>query len=260
MSDTNRVETHFKGTDEAPELDNYRPISPVVIGACIAGLFSLLAVFHPLLWIVPVATVILSVYAIIRVSSAHSRYGGRGAAFVPLCLAVLVGAYAPARTISRDRMLFAEAREKSDQWLSLLQQGRAQEAHQLSMKSDVRFQGPGSLASHYVDAPSTEPLFSPEDEAAQMRGGAPSPGQLLGEFVNGRVIDKLLLFGEQSRLEHLRDVEMHYEYGDLKITLQYRLSGVYDGQPESTVFLIRATRHEVEQLGRWHVGELEPVN
>lgn len=259
MSKISRVESHFSGGAESPELDHYRPISPLVVVACVAALASLLAVVHPLLWIVPAVAVLLSVSAIIRLSSPQSRHGGRNAAVAALCLAALIGSYAPARTISRDRALFAESRAKTDEWLSLVQQGRVQEAHQLTQNSFDRFSGPGSLASHYAYVPPQEPPSASMQDLDMPPGGGQSPADQLKEFVAWPVVAKLLELGDQSRVEHLRSVEKRFLHGDLEITQRYRLSGLLDGQSGSTEFLIRATRHEDENFASWKVGQLQQM-
>ncbi len=256
-SKSDLVPSHFNSGDEAPELDDYRPISPLVIAACVAGLVSLLAVFHPLLWVLPVVAAVLSVSAIVRVSSAHSRYSGRGAAVAALCLATLMGSYAPARSISRDRTLYAEAREKAEAWISLIQQGRLQEAHQLSLNASDRFKGPGSLDAHYAGVPlrSTSTNHA-DDEGMSAEMAGPSLGDQLKEFIAKPGTAKLLELGPQARIQHLGDVAINFEYGDLRITQRYRASGVHAGRPESFEFLVHATRREEPQFASWKVGDI----
>ncbi|MBI2481035.1 MAG: hypothetical protein HYV60_21090 [Planctomycetia bacterium] len=257
MSKSDRVEPLFHSGDELPELDDYRPVSPLVIAACVAGLSSLLAMVHPLLWVVPVIAVVLSICAIIRVSAAHSRYSGRGAAVVALCLATLIGSYAPARTISRERAICAQARTKTEEWISLLQQGRVHEAHQLSLNTGERFQGPASLDTHYAEVPPRSSSSSSDEEMGEMMG--PSPAELLKGFVGEPAVKKLAEFGTQARIEHLRDLSISFESQDLKITQEFRASAVHDGHPESIEFLVRATRHEEGNFADWKIGEIELV-
>ncbi|HUG67909.1 MAG TPA: hypothetical protein VMM76_09155 [Pirellulaceae bacterium] len=259
MSKSERVETHFHGGDEAPELDGYRPISPLVIAACVAGLTSLLAIVHPLLWVFPVVAVVLSMWAIVHVSAAHSRYGGRSAAVAALCLAALVGSYAPARAISYDRAINAQARVKAEEWISLVQQGHLSEAHQLSLNSGERFQGPGLLSSHYADVPPSSSPSVAENEMDSAPMLEPPPGEQLTAFATEPAVAKLLEFGTQARIEHLQNVAIANDYSDLKITQRFRASGVHGGQPQSFEFLVRATRHEQKEFANWKVGELELV-
>ncbi|MDA1049988.1 MAG: hypothetical protein O3C40_05845 [Planctomycetota bacterium] len=258
MSSSHQVETHFSGIAETPELEDYRPLSPLVIGACIASLASFLAIVHPLLWVVPVVAIVVSVTAIVRVSAAQSRYSGGRVAVIALCIAVLSGAYAPARTISRERALYARAQEKNEQWLSLVQLGRVQEAHQFMKNAYDRFQGPGSLARHYEDVPRMATRLSREMEMEGMRGELGSAAQLK-EFVQQPVPAALLRLGEHARIEHLQDVTILRSRDGMKITQRFRVSGFHDGQPESLEFLIRATRQELSENATWSVGEFQLV-
>lgn len=255
MSESDRGQSHFTGVAEMPELEEYRPINPLVIAACLAGLLSLLAVFHPLLWVLPVAAIIISLAAIVRVSTGQRRSSGRNAAIFALCVAVFAGAYAPARAISRERTLLSAARAKAEAWLALIQQGRVQEAHQLTMQPELRFQGPGSLASHYEIAPPKPSPVDPMEDAMMEMSGEPTPPERLRTFVTE--VAKLLEFGEQARFEHLEDVSTKSEHGDLVFTQRYRATRIHQGQTESIEFYVRATRHDGERVAEWRVGSLE---
>jgi hypothetical protein len=254
MSETGRVETLFSGGAEAPELENYRPLSPLAVIACLAALASSLAVVHPLLWIIPVVAAALAVSAIVRLSSPHSRYGGRSAAIAALCLAALIGSYAPARTFSRDRQLYAEARSKIDEWLALVQQGRVHEAHQLSQDPSARYAGPASLATYYAKVALKEPPSDPTGGLGAPPGGVSPPAMQLEEFLRWPAVAKLLELGDQARIEHLQNVEIRVASGNLKIIHRYRIEG---GPPDSegVEFRIAANRQEDENLATWTVGE-----
>ncbi|MCA9143338.1 MAG: hypothetical protein H6823_09155 [Planctomycetaceae bacterium] len=264
MSESHPVETHFTGGPEIPDLEQYRPISALVVVAFIASVFSLLAILHPLLWVLPVVAVVISLSAIIRVSGSQTRYSGRGAAVLGLCIATLIGVYAPVRVISRDRALYAQAREKAEFWLSLVQQGRMHEAHQLSLKSDERFQGPGSLAKHYSDAPSSQTGTEARGEPLEMMELENTPPRKLKEFVSEPTASKLQQFGNTAHIEHLRDEMITSESNGvnntLKITQRFRASGVIDGEPESIEFLVRSTRDDGTTVANWSVGSLELAN
>ncbi|MBC8354220.1 MAG: hypothetical protein H8E66_19680 [Planctomycetes bacterium] len=255
MSESDLREAQFSGSAETPELEDYHPISPLTIGACLAACASLLAVIHPILWVVPVVAVVLSTCAIVRVSSAHSRYSGRTAAVFALCGAVLIGAYAPARVLSRDRLLYARSQEKAAEWIKLIQEGRVQEAHQLSLSESARFRGPESLASHYRALP---PIHgsSTEDVMRESMGG-PRAGEQLRMFVSEPVVAKLLAFGDRAQIEHLENGTIGYDYGDVTVVQVFRASGVVGGGSESIDFLIRTSRREGKNLGSWKVGALQ---
>lgn len=263
MTQVDRVKMHFSGGDEAPELEDYRPISPLVMVACIAGLMSLLAIVHPLLWIVPVVAVILSVCAIRQLSTAQSRYGGRPGAVVALCLAALIGTYAPARSISRERALYMRAQTQAKRWISIFQQGRYLEAHQLTMEPSQRFQGPGPLADHYLppdraarsDASSMDDTMMDPDHMLMN----PSATAKLASFLQEPVLAKLVAYGEQSSVAHVRNVSVGATYDNVVVTQRFRVSGVQDGQPGSIEFLVKSIRWEALEHANWQFGGFREV-
>lgn len=259
MSESDRMRTSFSGGAETPELEDYRPISPLVVGACVTALVSFVAVVHPVLWVVPVVAAALSIGAIVRVSAPQSRYSGRPAAVIALGIAMLSGTYAPARTLSYERALGTRAQEKTEAWISLIQKGRLQEAHQFTKDLGDRFQGPGSLASHYDRVPPDSSSAGGEGEIDEMQLMGPPPGEELNQFAENSAIVKLLEFGEQTEIELLRNVEIHESLGDATITQRYRARGVHEGRPQSIEFLIRATRREGEKRAHWKVGNIELV-
>ncbi len=265
MSDSAGVQTHFSGGAETPELDDYRPISPLVIVACIATFVSLLALAHPLLWICPAIAAILSICAMVQVSAAQSRFSGRSLAAVCLCATALIGAYAPARSLSREHVLYTQARAKAEQLFSLLRQGRVQEAHQLTQSPVDRYKGPETLATYYTTDPVAEtPSMRRDDNPdnpPEMPADVPRdpPSLELENFLKDAVIAKLVAYGPQVRIEHIQNFAIQNVYGTLKVTQQFQAHGVDNGQPESIDFLLRSQRRKDESTADWQVGEFELV-
>jgi hypothetical protein len=262
MSEVDHVESRFSGAGESLELEDYRPISPLVIVACIAGLASLLAIVHPLLWIIPVIAIMLAGCAIRQVSSKQSRHGGRLAAVVSLCLATLVGAYAPARAISLKRELYARAAPQVIEWVSLIQEGRYQVAHQYTLGLTERFQGPGPLAKHYLppdyqhlhDLDSMDPAEIDPTEMPM----EPSPADRLAGFMRDPVVTKIIELGDEGTVTHVKDVMIGMTYGNDEVTQIFRISGVRDGKQDGLNFLVTSTRWEVLGHGSWQFREVLP--
>jgi hypothetical protein len=249
--------TQFRGGEELPELAGYRPVSPFVIGVCIASVLSLLALIHPLLWVIPVVTVVLAIIAIVRVSPADSDYSGRLAAMIALCFATLVGGYAPARVISSERTLYAIAREKSEQWIALLQQGRIQEAHQFTKSVDERYPGPESLATYYTVVPQSESRPPSEETMMEEMSSMSQPSTELKQFAEMEGVAKIIEIGEQSRPEHLQNIAITSSYGDLVVTQRFRIAG--ETSADSIEFTLRATRRQGKDLTSWKVGNVSEV-
>jgi hypothetical protein len=256
---------HFSDGAETRELEDYRPISPLVVLACVAGLASLLAILHPLLWIIPVVAVILSICAILQVSAPHSRSGGRLGAAAALCLAVLIGTYAPARAVSIEYALYTRAQEQAKKWISLVQHGRYQEAHQFTLIPSDRFQGPGALADYYLPPSPTGRRSSDSEDAgsAELAEGLlePPASQKLADFLGDPVIAKLIELGQPSSVVHLQNISIKTPYGGTKVTQRFRVSGVHAGQPESIEFFVSSTRWDgVDGLANWQCHEFKEAN
>src|SRR5687767_2172191 len=73
--------------EDLPIVDEYRVLSPAAVLTFIAGLASALALAHPLMLVVPLATLALAAWSLR--SMAVERTAGRGLVVVGICLAVL---------------------------------------------------------------------------------------------------------------------------------------------------------------------------
>jgi hypothetical protein len=121
---------------EATELPDYRPLCLSAAIGLVMGLFSFLALLHPVLWFWPLAGALVSGYALYVL--VHSeRLVGRKAALVGLLLSLLFGAAAPARVGAYQWMGTKEARDFGRQWFEALLSGDVYTAHQMaSMPGD----------------------------------------------------------------------------------------------------------------------------
>lgn len=260
MPDSDQVETHFSNVPEMPDLEDYRPLSPLVICACAVAILSVVAVIHPVLWVVPAVAVVLSVASLLSLSSLGSRYSGRRAAWVALCFAVLVGSYAPAKAISDDRHICRESWTKVEAWLSMLQAGQVEEAHQLTQEESQRFQGPGALADFYSGTLKVQALGEADPDALEGPAGASAATELIG-FRAEPGVAKLLQFGSHAKLELLRHVSVDVSgYNRLTVTHEFLVRGVIDGQPDSQKFSVRSSRTVRDKTASWEVGRLQLSN
>ncbi|MCA9119040.1 MAG: hypothetical protein H6822_17135 [Planctomycetaceae bacterium] len=241
----------FSGGEEMPELAGYRPLSPLAVVTCVAALASLLAIVHPLLWVIPVITIVLAVCTILRLTTNQTRYTGRNAAIAALCFASFVGVYAPAHILSRESALNREAEAKVRAWISLLQQGRIQEAHQLSLDVSDRLEGPANLNDHYSGDESND------SDSGSMMGGRPSPLEALQQFTAQPVVAKLLEFGEESQIIHLGNVVTSKDYNGIKITQRYRATRPASGASDGFDFTVQATRKGDAKITNWSVAALK---
>jgi hypothetical protein len=97
------------------------------------------------------------------------------------------------------------------------------------------------------------------DNAAASADLAPSPSAAIEAFMAKPAIAKLLEFGTDAKIQHLRDDTIVPVYGDLTFTQHFRASRVRDSQTESFDFWVRSTRREQSRSADWNVGEIDLV-
>ena len=116
----------------ADELRDYRPVSRLAPITAILGIASASALIHPLLWVIPLLATVVGIVAL-RQFTTNPQLIGRKAVLFGLILALFIGSYAPARTLTRRSMLSHESRRIATDWLELVRQGRLEEAHQWTL-------------------------------------------------------------------------------------------------------------------------------
>src|SRR5687767_14150516 len=87
------------GEFDLEELPGYQPLSVSAIVGLVLGLISFTALFHPVLWLVPVLGVVVNLYALSSMDDSRPAVG-RKSAMIGLVLSLLLGAAAPARIYS----------------------------------------------------------------------------------------------------------------------------------------------------------------
>jgi hypothetical protein len=151
------METHVTSLDEKP-LAGYRGVSVTAVLALILGVASILALVHPLLWVVPPVAVVVALIAIRAIDAPDSNLTGRSLALVGLAIALVFGLWAPSRAITRQAKLFSQARVYADEWFELVRAGKLHEAHQLTL-APIERQKPGaSLEAAYSASANLEKM------------------------------------------------------------------------------------------------------
>lgn len=112
--------------------DDYRAVSALSITALLLGLCSVLALIHPVLWLVPLAAVLIAWLALRRIAVASPPLLGRKAALIGMTLALIFGLSAPIQDWLHRRVLRGEAIELADEWFTALRQNKPDYAVRLS--------------------------------------------------------------------------------------------------------------------------------
>jgi len=128
MSEAKHEQFGFGDSPDA-EVTQYRAVCGLAVVGLIAGIAALLAMVHPMLWIVPAGGIVLSVAALRRIG--RDALVGRKAALAGLILSVLFGAIGPADWFTYRRLVDREAERFGLQWFDLLRQGEMLKSYQL---------------------------------------------------------------------------------------------------------------------------------
>jgi len=142
--------------DEAPETADYRSISPLAVIALLLSIVSFGAVFTPMLWVVPIITVLLCIKALHSLALHQDSLSGRGLVLVALTLSCFLGGTVPVHYFTRHRTLNRQARAYAEQWLELIRQGKLMEAHQLRTSITMRAPADANLKEFYESDPNRE--------------------------------------------------------------------------------------------------------
>ena len=124
--------------DGLPPIEGYRAISILAMVALGLGLLSGIAVFSPLLAIVPLVAMAIRGASLWSISANSERLSGRWMAIVPFILGPLFLGWGLSREFSRRESLYDHAREFADDWLAILNRKETYLAHQLKVPSKQR--------------------------------------------------------------------------------------------------------------------------
>src|SRR5271157_5065738 len=120
----------FDAADE--EVVGYRALSSLAVVGLLAGLLSPLAMLDPLLWMVPLAAVILSGLALRWIAVRSPELVGRPAALAGLMLGAAFLVAAPVDVLVYRYFLRQQAREFAGMWIDAVRQGAVYQAHYLT--------------------------------------------------------------------------------------------------------------------------------
>lgn len=118
--------------------DNYRPICVTAVGGLIIGLLSILALVHPLLWLLPLAGIVADWVALRQIATTSPRLLGRKAALVGMTLSLIFGLAAPIQHQIHRRALQADAIEVANEWFTALRENRPDYALRLTQQPTTK--------------------------------------------------------------------------------------------------------------------------
>jgi hypothetical protein len=146
-----------------PGVAEYRPVSGWALAALFVGLLSFVALFHPLLWSVPMAGAVVSLIALRRISRSDVPLIGRRAALIGLAFSLLYGVAAATRVASRDYWLRSRAERLASEFIDLIRSRKTAEAYALmrqSLEKKPLKPAPGSREANQPEPKNQREMFA----------------------------------------------------------------------------------------------------
>jgi hypothetical protein len=223
--------------DDAEQTTGYRTLSVLAIISLVFGVLSWVALFHPLLIVVPLLGIGVAILALRQISTNPNVIAGRGAALagLTLCVASLV---APT---SRD-MIFREirtsqAKSTSRTFLELVTAGNMDEAFR-----------------HTYDGARPKSTPPPEPGAPP----APSKPSPLEAFITQPVVARLKAIGPDAKIRFLgTDLYEAYTYRNISIKQRYSATPASGGEPFEVLLTIQRTQIRGESMSRWMIVKVD---
>ncbi len=140
------------GASDQQSVD-YRPLSKAALLSLLMGVLSSVAVFHPVLWVVPLLGLAISLGAIWKFTQHGSEFTGRQMAIAGLLLAIVFGTAAPAKWYTSRQLIVRQSQAFADRWIELVRSGELEFASDFKMTPGFRRLAGMTLDGWYKIAP-----------------------------------------------------------------------------------------------------------
>ena len=138
----------FDAADE--EVARYHALSSLAVAGLLAGLLSPAAMFASVLWLLPLAAVVLSGLALWRIAACSPALVGRPAALVGLMLGVAFLVAAPVDELVYRYCLRQQARQFAEIWIDAVRNREVYKAHHVMVDAKHRRPLESKLADFYL--------------------------------------------------------------------------------------------------------------
>lgn len=125
------------------------PISRLAFVSPIIGVLSGLAVFHQVLWAVPMIGTAVAILAIRRTSPPDAVYAGRRAAAVGLCLSLFFGSVAASHSFIERHFIEKHAIQFANDWITIIRSGNLPQAAEWMQSPGMRRDPDSDLPTYY---------------------------------------------------------------------------------------------------------------
>ncbi len=216
------------------EFPEYRPLSATAVVGLVLAVLGLAALVVPMLWPLPLAAALVSLWALRRINRLGCEQSGRGLAWAGLLLGIALVASAPSQGSWHRYLVRHAATEVGLAWFDLLAHNETYAAWRLSLEPSSR---PHDTALP-VDLASDNPRYDEELQA----------------FLQQPIVRQLLALGPQAQVaaEEVRQQASSLSRDAVEIV--YRVRFQEGGQPQSLAVHLHidrvAYRAHVKNLGR----------
>jgi len=216
------------------EIAEYRALSVSAVVGLILGLLSVLALVDPLVWLLPLAGVLVSALAMGKIARAAPALTGRKAALAGLVLSVLFGSAAVTDWVTYRALARSEARQFALLWFELLAQREPKKAFQLTLPPRERHPLDEGLTQFYREGPRWH--------------------RLLLDYVERPVVRTLLALGPRAVVRYYETGGQ--ESGGDRDKLYQVFAVTFDDGGEKKTFFVGLTLHRIDlESGRaaWQI-------
>jgi len=183
------TETEMETLDGPMPVKDYRAVSVLGVASLVLGLISGVAVFSPILVVIPLVAAAVGGYSLWHIKANSDRLSGRWMAAVPLVLAPLFAGWGFSREYARREIFLAHAKEFTDDYLEILNRNEPYVAHQLRVQRKHRLDPKTNLQVAYQadeTATSQMKMFLESSPSKEIMAAAPNVKFQFEEFVTHR--------------------------------------------------------------------------
>lgn len=226
----------YEATPDA-HLADYKSVSRLAVVALVSVLLAPIAYAGLTGLVFPLASCVLALWAVGHIRRHARQLSGTGIAYLALALATFIAVSAPARLVSRQRVMYQKAESCIASWFEYLQAGNVAAAHHLTLPQHRRMSTEADMQTYYRDFHQQELAQFQAREPIQSILRTRAQGKLRPEARRGITINRPI---EEVTLEYVYEYQEAAQTRRLPVT--FKVNRIQD--PNSLDF-------------RWHIQEIE---
>lgn len=218
------------------ELQSYRSVSLVCVLALVGGLLSVVALAHPILWLVPFIFLTLGFWGFRQVTKKSDQYIGKTAALIGICVSMFFLSLSVSKYYSERWLVSHHARQFAQEWLESLVGNQHEKAHQGWLEYYYRQPDGTDLSDYY-----TQNVADKED---------------LDKFLALEEVRDLCQLSENASVEFVRTDAIYESVEGHSVYLIFK---VEDGSAAAVEVVLRIKRTPYDNNVYWAVNEIHKV-